>query len=395
MVKTLIATLALSLLSGCIVPLEVFTLAPIDAGSSTDAGTPEDDGGVLAFVDDLSAGSYHSCAIVRGRIACWGKNDDGEAGQLASTTPVLPTWVGTATNWKKVIAADGATCALKTDSTLWCWGINANGQLGNGTKVSTHVPQKVPLPQAVTSFDFRFTTACAVLADASAMCWGNNLEGQVGLEDAADSADQASPRVVKLGDWRQIATGQGNTCGLRADGALFCWGRNTSSELGLGLGTPAQERHLTRVGTDTDWVDMACAQDHSCARKTNGALWCWGSVIPGPALPVPTEVGVTRDWVSVSLNTFTQGGLRTNNTWTNWGRNYEGQLGLGTFNAEEAAPQTVGTGYSLLATGRFHACAIKDGNVLCTGLNEFGQLGTGMVAGRSATPTLVLRPKEP
>ncbi len=394
--KTLILFIALGGLAGCSVPFDVLVLASVGDAGNTAADAGADDGGVLSFVDDLSAGSFHSCAIARGRLTCWGGNSKGELGLPASVTQP-PTWVGTETTWKKVIAADAATCALKNDNTLWCWGNNDNGQLGNGTKTATEVPQKVPLAKAVISFDFRFTTACVVLADATAACWGGNREGQVGLEDAADSPDQPAPRVLKQTGWRQIATGQGHTCGIRTDGSLFCWGRNTSSELGLGRGTPLQERHVTRVGTDTDWVDLAAAQDHTCARKVNGGLYCWGSPVPGPVQYVPFELGVTRDWQTVSLNTFTLGGLRANGTWTNWGRNYEGQLGITTYTEVENAPRTVGSGFSLLATGRFHACALKDGNAVCTGLNDEGQLGNGVTpfGGRIAVPTPVLRPVEP
>ena len=96
------------------------------------------------------------------------------------------------------------------------------------------------------------------------------------------------------------------------------------------------------------------------------------------------------DWSSLTVNTFTRGGLRTGGTWWSWGRNWEGQLGLGTISESVDVPTVVGSGYSRLSIGRFHTCAMKDGEVFCTGDNGDGQLGTG--TGRLNVPTPVLRP---
>jgi hypothetical protein len=57
------------------------------------------------------------------------------------------------------------------------------------------------------------------------------------------------------------------------------------------------------------------------------------------------------------------------------------------------SPTDVGSGYTQLTAGRFHTCAIRLGEVVCTGDNGVGQLGTG--TGRLNAPAPVLRPVAP
>lgn len=389
MVKRLALVSWLVLMGGCIVPLDVISF--VDAGQA-DAGFEEDDGGTLTNANDISAGDDHSCAIVRGRIACWGANAYGQLGQSVSSSKT-PVWLGSATDWKQVQVGAGSSCALKNDNSLWCWGFNGNGQLGNGSTVSTEVPQRVPLSKTVASFSLKFSTVCVVFTDATASCWGSNFEGQVGLQDAADSPDKTSPQNVGQSGWRSISTGQGHTCGIRTDGSLYCWGRNTDGELGLGDGAPNQERMISRVGLSADWVEVAAGQSTTCARKSSNALWCWGAPNPGTPSNVPIVVDGPADWSAIALNTFARGGLRGDGVWSNWGRNQEGQLGLGTYSISVDVPTNVGNGYTQLTAGRFHTCAILRGEAVCTGDNNSGQLGTG--TGRINAPAPVLRPTVP
>jgi alpha-tubulin suppressor-like RCC1 family protein len=364
------------LLGGCNVPLEVLTRA--DAGHA-----------LLTGVTDLSAGATHSCAVSGGRLACWGDNGAGELGRPVSE-PKLPGWLDVATDWARVRAGEQATCATKLDGSLWCWGFADAGQLGRGTFESSPVPQRVELPAAVTSFDLKFKTACAVLDGGLAACWGANGEGQVGLEDVPFQPDQPAPRVLRQAGWLQLCTGQGHSCGVGLDGSLWCWGRNTEDQLGLGPAFGGQQRTLSRVGTDRDWAEVSCGISTTCARKRSGELWCWGQQRGWVGSNVPSLVEGAADWRSVSIHVFNRGGLRAGGVWSSWGRNIEGQLGVGDFEAHDVAPLSAGVGFSLLSIGRFHACGAKDGAVFCTGDNPDGELGTG--TGRVSVPTPVLAP---
>jgi alpha-tubulin suppressor-like RCC1 family protein len=79
-----------------------------------------------------------------------------------------------------------------------------------------------------------------------------------------------------------------------------------------------------------------------------------------------------------------------------WGRNTEGQLGIGTNTANWSLPQVVqapaGIGFRVVAAGGFHSCALTPvGVAYCWGDNQFNQVGDGTNEVRM-TPVVVSAP---
>ncbi len=81
-------------------------------------------------VTQLSVGGYHSCAIDRRRVKCWGRNEMGQLGN-GTTQPAFE-----ATEVKnlpfpvqKVVAGMDRTCAIAAGK-LYCWGANDFDQIG-------------------------------------------------------------------------------------------------------------------------------------------------------------------------------------------------------------------------------------------------------------------------
>jgi alpha-tubulin suppressor-like RCC1 family protein len=165
---------------------------------------------------------------------------------------------------------------------------------------------------------------------------------------------------------------------------LYCWGRNTDGELGLGPGAGIQVRQPARVGSDGNWAHVSAGQGSTCAIKADHTLWCWGMNDAGQlglgdrtSRDQPARVG-DAGWDALSLNTFHACALAGGRLWC-WGRNVEGQLGLGD-TEDRALPTAVdeAADWSSAGSARFATCAMKtDGSVWCTGANDDGQLGTG------------------
>ena len=322
MTRMLWATVALTL-AGC-----------VDRGQVLGPGTP-----VVLQVSPvrLALGQEHACAVVAGALSCWGLDDDGQLG-----TPPAVVGVGQgafsvtgATSWTVPAAGERHSCGLDASGRIWCWGANDIGQLGAGDQTPSATPRAVALPTVALDVRTLFGHTCAVLADATLWCWGANAEGQLGQGDQYPGHDQALPvRVGTNSDWTFVATGQGHGCGIRAPGTLFCWGRNSDGELGQGSTQDIELRSPTQVGTDSDWVEVACGQNHTCARKTDGRLFCWGSMASG-ALGVgdfvehdsPTEVPAISDWVQASANAFHTCGLRASGQNLVRGARYGGAAG--------------------------------------------------------------------
>jgi hypothetical protein len=113
---------------------------------------------------------------------CWGRNDDGQLGDLTTITRPLPTQViALKASVAKVAAGSGHTCARMNDGMLFCWGKNDSGQLGNGTTFSTSWPvQANVIGASVAEVVAGGEHTCARTNDGMLFCWGKNSAGQLG-----------------------------------------------------------------------------------------------------------------------------------------------------------------------------------------------------------------------
>lgn len=134
-----------------------------------------------ASVDDISAGTFHTCAIAAAQVFCWGLRaggrlgvNDGESGALTSPGAV----VGLAgRSMVAVSAGRDSTCALDSTGQAWCWGSNSDGQLGTtavGLGQSSPVPVAVQQPAGVlfTAISAGAAHVCAIGDDDEVYCWG-------------------------------------------------------------------------------------------------------------------------------------------------------------------------------------------------------------------------------
>jgi alpha-tubulin suppressor-like RCC1 family protein len=362
-----------------------------DAGGDAEAGAAGAGGepseatvGTLAS-SSLDAGKAQSCLTLRGALYCWGANQRGQLGLGDTGQRNLPTRVGLRGDWAEVTTGGDHDCARRADGSVFCFGANDIGQLGRSDIAESSVPIEVALPSGATRVVAEVNHVCTLTQDAALYCWGENLEGELGQDDAAPFARQLPP--VEVGtdhDWIAVDTGEGGTCGVRGSGELYCWGRNTTSQLGLGDGTPVQLRAPMRVGT-ASYVAVQTGQDQTCGIQADGALYCWGgndfgNLGTGDRLlrSVPTQIGDKQDWRAVSLDTFHACGVDAAQHLFCWGRNAEGQLGTGDTEDRLTPTQVQGEGFVQIAVGLFHTCALKaDDSVWCTGANESGELGLG------------------
>jgi alpha-tubulin suppressor-like RCC1 family protein len=385
----------------------ITAFATVALGSCTNRGEvlrPADAPVVLHASDvRLSTGDSHACAVASGVLTCWGADYEGQLGVPTNGmgSGQGPGTVAGGRSW--VVPAAGArhTCALAANGQVWCWGANDFGQLGAGDLVPSSDPRSVVLPSQALDLRTMFDHTCALLTDASLWCWGDNAEGQLGLNDQYPGTNALLPiRVGTSRDWVFVATGQGHGCGIRSPGALYCWGRNTDAQLGQGSANPAEIRTPTRVGTDTDWVEVTCGQGNTCARKSSGGVYCWGTMESGALAvgdvarrAVPARVPLFSDWLGIATNTFHTCGLRANGEIWCAGRDTEGQIGSPDLadalpNMQRADPNAR---WIEVRTGRFFTCARKaDGSVWCLGANTDHQLATDPAISRSSVMIQIL-----
>src|SRR5215212_9077716 len=74
-------------------------------------------------------------------------------------------------------------------------------------------------------------------------------------------------------DWAQISVAF-TVCGIKASGALFCWGRNAENELANGNANASAAPVAILAGEA--WKVVRTTTFHVCGIKAGGSLWCWG-----------------------------------------------------------------------------------------------------------------------
>jgi alpha-tubulin suppressor-like RCC1 family protein len=181
----------------------------------------------------IATGYDHACALAAdGSAWCWGTNTAGQLGDGTTTDRAAGAPVARLTSGVAAISAGhSASCALKTDGSLWCWGLNYAGELGDGTNATRTTPVPVfGMSSGVTGVSLGNAHGCAVKTDGSVWCWGLNTTGQLG--DGSAETTSVPVRAKVTVQVKAVAAGSQHTCALADDGTVWCWGRNVYDALG-------------------------------------------------------------------------------------------------------------------------------------------------------------------
>lgn len=291
----------------------------------------------------------------------------------------------------------GGTFGCFSDATgvVRCFGANHFGQRGAAPSLRAE-PASTALGTARRVIVGTWHT-CLIEGDGALRCLGHGGRGQLG--DGARE-DRASPVSVIDGDAPLVGVveacaGEAHTCARRSDRHVACWGANDRGQ--LGDGTFEDRLTPTRVALD-DVVELACGRAHTCARRADGSVHCWGENVDGQlgngtrsepegrrATPARVDVRAERVFAGPGATCVTHDARAVC-----WGRNDSFQLGVapGGGQADVLLVPTPIPGAERVvevAIGARHTC-VRDleGAVRCVGANRLGQLGDGTRSSRRA-----------
>ena len=372
----------------------------------------------LGDVVDVAAGGSHVCAVRTDETTvCWGANWTGQLGDARSghdNPSATPVAVGSnalgpeASGWQSVVLGSAHACGLR-DGSAWCWGNFTRGRLGLGS-VATVAGETtrcnanpglchLTTPRAVIDGDgferlsLSLVHTCGIRS-GQLWCWGDNGEGQLGVDTNGEPL-LVPTRVGQADDWTDVAAVGFATCGIRAPGTLWCWGGDTTEQLGQGPGDQSTSSP-TQVGSIDDYVQVV-GQGHVCARRLDGSLSCWGSnsggqVGPGgDAAVVDTPTVVPGQWTDVRTGGSATCGIDSEDRVLCWGTNADGVLGTDDQAPVVTSPSVVGSfaDWTALALGSDGACGLReDGSLWCWGRSSQGATGQS-VADEVLPPTRV------
>lgn len=229
------------------------------------------------------------------------------------------------------------TCGVRADGTLWCRGANYVGQIGDTTQTD-----RGEFVQVGTANDWSSVSvasysnpqfyscwgghSCGLRADGSLWCWGANDAGQLG---DGTTVNRLVPTAIQPGvSWQSVSVGLVHTCAIRQDGSLWCWGDNDGGRLGNITGSPTLIPMRER--TSSTWRSVSAGDSSTCGIKIDGSLACWGGIVPGlsTADPYsPTPIGDATDWHTISTGAWHACGLRSGGALWCFGAASDGQLG--------------------------------------------------------------------
>ncbi len=375
----------------------------VDQGTPLTSWPGLDDGIALTgHQDDL----YPGCALhVDASVSCFGLN---AAGTLADGAPDFATTPSPSLAGGGVSLGGGHACTVGFNTL--CWGRDDAGQLGFGQSPSPGLPPQSWSPSFQSPLPFEQPEpavevssgdrhSCARMPAGTVYCWGLNSSGQLGVGNTAPLATPTA--VVGLTGVSKIVAGDDHTCAVKADTTVWCWGLNASGQ--LGNGSTVSSSVPTQVSGLAGATTIAAGDDHTCVIRTDAKVLCWGANDRG-------QLG-TSNFVSSSVPVFPDvsgpfgnpvklaaGGAHTCLVTTGGaiscaGDNTSGQLGNGSFGGRSTVFSFVSLGSGVSATdvaaGGAHTCAATStGGVMCWGANGRGQLGTGTTA-PAANPVAV------
>lgn len=255
-------------------------------------------------IESIVNGYRHTCGLtISNELYCWGYNEFGNLGlgnvQKSIKTPMLVPG-----SYVQVAANGDHTCGVAPGGDLYCWGRNSTTELGAplGDPVPSPIEPGCESGNApgVCFHDYRTVGAgyyhtCAIRESGEMVCFGGNKNGQLGIGTPNQAAEESDPQaVVSPEKWSDVSGGQSFTCALNDAGALFCWGRNEDRELGIPdvdfLPVP------TRVPVDAPagFRSVSAGARHACAIREDRTLWCWGKnsegqIGVGAKTPLPVD----------------------------------------------------------------------------------------------------------
>jgi alpha-tubulin suppressor-like RCC1 family protein len=250
---------------------------------------------------------------------------------------------------------------------------------------------------------------CAIRDDGDLYCWGRNGNGQLGIGSMGSTSTwkDRPTKTNNLGsDAISVSMGEQHTCAVLDTGVLKCWGRNHHGQVGDGSTTDRSTPQTINVGSGRTTTSVYMGFHHTCAILDDQSVKCWGRNQNGElgvgsttsSFDTPQTIntlGTNRHAISLALGEGFTCALLDDGSIKCWGQDNEGQRGDGGgYGIDIRSPPSsaislpAGRTATQITAGAFHVCALlDDASVVCWGKNHEGQLGDGSTTNRTAPVT--------
>jgi len=335
-------------------------------------------------VKSIACGYTFTAALSKkGDLYTWGQGESGELGHPQKVLLYAPAMVSDLNNVyvmscghrhmavvqfaPRLQVMDGAAAALKLQDGGTMGGSSRPSRSGNTSPRSGGMSSRGMSSR-------RTSNHLAALQHHKkhgvALVWGEDTCGQLGMRGLQAARSPTIMQLLISHNIVAVAAHSDVSAYVTEDGTVFMCGSGDEGRLGLGHLGPAPTPTEVRGLGSTKVINIACGFGHTLVLSEDRRVFAWGEgtwgntgIANSSEILEPYELHsmATLDVTSLHAGGFHSGAITSMGHLFMWGKNTNGQLGIGTVSTGEESPQRV-TGISGivcdLALGRNHTAII-------------------------------------
>lgn len=286
---------------------------------------------------DLSVSHFHACALTdSANVWCWGGNDLGQLGngehlvngnnQLIFNPVMVQPDERRGYDFVSISTGGKHSCAITSLGIVKCWGDDTFGQLGSNvannndnfsslpikvkhSTLSNFSSENIPLFESIVT---GAKHACALDAQGYAWCWGSNFAGQLGIGRRGLDNGDSIPIRIEEHRFISLALTSYSSCGLKANGEIWCWGGEGFEDDNYGSLEPIL-MGSEDFREENQFKEMSSANTAFCALTTKGDVYCWDQLDQGfYSFPFRRDLTESEKIIKVFTNTLSHGDYYNN-----------------------------------------------------------------------------------
>ncbi len=209
--------------------------------------------------------------------------------------------------------AEDVALLLAPDGSLWCSGLTEHPRTAL-IKEATKMPKRIGSDEDWCRVAAASSHALALKTNGTLWGWGWTGLRELALAESHGKLGivTAPTRIGTDSNWTQIAVGASHSLALKSDGSLWGWGQNDHGQ--VGDGRTRNQFTVTQIGQDRDWSVIAAGAASSFALKKDGTVWGWGYLTGKTNDVLPRPIDLRSNIVAIAANDFILLALRSDHT---------------------------------------------------------------------------------